>query len=272
MSAIDCFQWWRQAPFAAALFQTLSAAKCVDQCIAANAVFQIVTGLTEQQLTQSQASQFNLRALYFSVNTGLYYQVHSYAPIPGYQLVTLHQLPDIALPQHSTPASGADKLSSILLTLLQRFISVTPSQQPAILQQTLQELGEAVEADRVYIFDYDFAAQSCTNTYEWCATGIMPEIESLKNVPLAAIPQWVSTHQAGYEMYIPDVPSLPDGDALKLLLQPQGIKSLLALPIRAESKLLGFVGFDSVRQYHYYTEQERLLLSVFARSLANLKH
>jgi len=26
-----------------------------------------------------------------------------------------------------------------------------------------------------------------------------------------------------------------------------------------------------VRHYHYYTEQERLLLSVFARLLANLK-
>ena len=72
-------------------------------------------------------------------------------------------------------------------------------------------------------------------------------------------------------MYIPDVPSLPDGDALKQLLQPQGIKSLLTLPMLADKALLGFVGFDSVKQHHYYSEQERLLLGVFSRMLVNIK-
>lgn len=271
MTAADYFQWWRQAPFATALFQTAMQQTEPSQFVDANAVFKIVTGLTEQQLQQSQAVQFTLRALYFSANTGFYYQVNSHAPEPGYQLVTMHQLPDVAISRQQVPLRGADRLTAVLLELTQRFVGVTAEMLAPLLQQTLQELGQAVAADRVYIFDYDFLKQTCSNTFEWCAPGIVPEIETLQQVPLATIPQWVSTHQHGREMYIPDVPSLPKGDALKLLLQPQGIKSLLTLPIRDADGLLGFVGFDSVRHYHYYTEQERLLLSVFARLLANLK-
>jgi hypothetical protein len=271
MTVADCFQWWRQAPFAAALFQSGQPQQEPGRFVDANAVFKIVTGLTEQQLIHSQATQFSARALYFSTNTGFYYQVNSHAPQPGLQLVTLHQLPDVAITRQQTPLRGSDKLTVILLELIQRFLGVSAEKLAPLVQQTLLELGQAVAADRVYIFDYDFVKQTCSNTFEWCAPGIVPEIETLQQVPLATIPQWVSTHQHGREMYIPDVPSLPEGDALKLLLQPQGIKSLLTLPIRDADGLLGFVGFDSVRHYHYYTEQERLLLSVFARLLANLK-
>lgn len=270
MTAADYFQWWRQAPFAAALFQTWQQTD-PGIFVDANAVFKIVTGLTQQQLQQSQAMQFSSRALYFSANTGLYYQVNSHVPQPGLQIVSLHQLPDVAVTRQQAPLRGSDKLAILLLELTQRFIGVTPERQAPLIQQTLQELGQVVAADRVYIFDYDFLQQTCSNTYEWCADGIVPEISSLQQVPLAAIPQWVSTHQYGREMYIPDVPSLPEGDSLKLILQPQGIKSLLTLPIRDSAGLVGFVGFDSVRNYHYYTDHERLLLSVFARVLVNLK-
>lgn len=270
MTVADYFQWWRQAPFAAALFHSGPSQQSAGAFVDANAVFKIVTGLTDQQLAQSLATQFSSRALYFSANTGCYYQVNSHAPQPGLQLVTLHQLPDVAITRQHAPLRGSDKLTVILLELTQRFLGITAEKLAPLVQHTLLELGQAVEADRVYIFDYDFVQQTCSNTYEWCAPGIIPEIDSLQHVPLAAIPQWVSTHQHGREMYIPDVPALPDGDALKLLLQPQGIKSLLTLPIRDPDGLLGFVGFDSVRHYHYYTEQERLLLSVFARLLVKL--
>jgi hypothetical protein len=272
MSIMDYFNWWRQAPFASALFQDLPVSTSQNRCIAANAVFKIVTGLDELQLAQASAEDFNVRAVFYSANTHLYYQVNSFAPEPGYQLVTLHQLPELPVSRQASIQPDAARLSATLLEITERFIGLQPQAVPAMLQLTLQQLGEAVRADRAYLFDYDFTRQSCSNTFEWCAPGIAPEIQSLQQVPLAAIPQWLNTHRHGREMYLPDVPSLPDDDALKQLLQPQGIKSLLTLPIADEQQLYGFVGFDSVRQYHYYTEQERLLLGMFARILVKLKH
>lgn len=276
MSVNDYFQWWRQAPFACALFRDPPDRLGKTEFVAANAVFKVVTGLTQEQLALSQAEDYTIRAVYVSRNTALSYQVHSYAPEAGYLLVTLHQIPNlktVTVPDSADLNARFDHttLTALMLDIAQRFIGVELAQLAPLLNETLAQLGMAVAADRVYIFDYDFSNNTCSNTYEWCAEGIVPEISSLQQVPLAAIPQWVFAHQRGAEMYIPDVPSLPDGDALKQLLQPQGIKSLLTLPMLADKALLGFVGFDSVKQHHYYSEQERLLLGVFSRMLVNIK-
>lgn len=272
MFEIDYFQWWRQAPFACALFRSPKAALEQTEFVAANAVFNIVTGLTTEQLQLCQAEQFNRRAVYYSANTSKSYQVQSYAPDVGLLLITLHQIPNLGMAASKTdPVMDTQSLTSLMLDIAQRFIGIERRQLASLFNQTLAELGLAVAADRVYIFEYDFNNQTCSNTFEWCANGIVPEKANLQQVPLAAIPQWVNAHQRGSEMYIPDVPSLPANDALKQILQPQGIKSLLALPIISESMLMGFVGFDSVRQYHYYSEQERLLLGVFAKMLVKVR-
>lgn len=272
MFEIDYFQWWRQAPFACALFRSPKALLEQTEFVAANAVFNIVTGLTSEQLQLCQAEEFNRRAVYYSVNTALSYQVQSYAPDVGLLLITLHQIPNLSMAPVKTDAMmDMQSLTTLMLDIAQRFIGIEREQLPILLNQTLAQLGLAVAADRVYIFDYDLNKQTCSNTFEWCANGVVPEIDNLQQVPLAAIPQWVNAHQRGSEMYIPDVPSLPAGDALKQILQPQGIKSLLTLPIITETELVGFVGFDSVRQYHYYSEQERLLLGIFAKMLVKVR-
>lgn len=169
------------------------------------------------------------------------------------------------------PPDQANELLQLLLKIALRYINVPLVQAEQTINLTLQEMGDFVQADRVYIFDYDFTANNCSNTHEWCAQGISPEIDNLQCTPLDFIPQWIQAHRAGQEMYIADVPGLPDGDGLKDILHPQGIKSILTIPMVNENELLGFVGFDSVRQYHVYSEQERTLLAVFAQMLVNIK-
>lgn len=271
MSVHDAFKWWHQAPFACALFQGQAERPDKMEFVTANAVFKIVTGLSQEELALSCADDFTLRAVYFSHNTVQQYQVHSYSPQTDYLLVVMYPLPKL-VPAATPIVPGTEQmqLTTLMLNIAQRFIGVLPTQLPALIQQTLADLGEAVSVDRVYIFAYDFTQKTCSNTYEWCAQGILPEIDSLQDIPLSAVPQWVNAHLAGREMYIPDAPSLPDGDPLKQILQPQGIKSLLAIPFLAEQQLIGFVGFDSVKKHHYYSEQERMLLGVFARMLVNL--
>ncbi|MDP4944918.1 MAG: GAF domain-containing protein [Alishewanella sp.] len=272
MSNDDMFQWWRQAPFGCALYQETATHPEQWVFVDANAIFKVVTGLTAERLAGSQPEEFNRHAVYFSESTALCYQVDSYAPAAGFFLVILQQIPNL---HFASPPTASQRnpvaLVSLLLELGQHFSTVEPAALPAFIQQALAKLGQTVAADRVYIFNYDFNNNTCSNTFEWCAEGVMPEINSLQGVPLAAIPQWLHAHQTGQEMHIPDVPALPKGDALKQILQPQGIKSLLTIPLLAGMELLGFVGFDSVKQYRYYTEQERLVLGVFARMLVNLE-
>ena len=128
------------------------------------------------------------------------------------------------------------------------------------VNQALMLFGEYVSADRAYVFDYDFDRGVCHNTFEWCQEGISPEIDNLQNVPLDMMPGWVETHTAGKTVYIPDVQALDPDDGVRIILEPQGVKSLITLPMMRHNRCEGFIGFDSVKEHHQYTKYEERIL------------
>ncbi len=166
------------------------------------------------------------------------------------------------------------QLQDLLIKVSSTYINIGLEEVEDNVQRSLEELGQFVGADRAYIFDYDFMSQTTSNTYEWCAPGIEPEIQNLQEVPMEYFPQWVNAHKQGQAFYIPDVSELVGEEELGLreILEPQGIKSLIAIPMLYQDELLGFVGFDSVRNKHEYSEKERKLLFVFAQMLINVRN
>ncbi|RUO24945.1 GAF domain-containing hybrid sensor histidine kinase/response regulator, partial [Aliidiomarina sanyensis] len=84
------------------------------------------------------------------------------------------------------------------------------------------------------------------------------------------IGEWLEAHRAGREMIIPAVEELEVGSRLREIVEPQGIKSLITIPMLHHSQLIGFIGFDSVRQHHCYTEKEKKLLWLYSEMLVNI--
>jgi PAS domain S-box-containing protein len=160
----------------------------------------------------------------------------------------------------------------ILTRIANQYINMPLSKVKEHIQASLQELGTFVGADRAYIFDYDFQEGDCSNTYEWCGDGISPEIENLQHVPLEFIPQWVEMHQKGEAFLVEEVAWLPEElQGLREILEPQGIISLITVPMIApDGRLLGFLGFDSVREKKIYSDRERRILEVYASMLVNI--
>jgi len=161
-------------------------------------------------------------------------------------------------------------LQQLLMEIGTQYINLPLDDVEAAINTSMIKLAEFVRADRAYTFAYDFDQQICINTREWCAAGITPQINELQAVPLAAVPDWVKAHQCGESIYVPDVLSLPSG-GLRDILEPQGIKSLLAVPLMSRNECIGFVGFDSVLQHHNYSDKEQDLLLVFAQMLVNVE-
>nr|WP_240542899.1 HD domain-containing phosphohydrolase [Exiguobacterium qingdaonense] len=135
------------------------------------------------------------------------------------------------------------------------------------VDQSLAELGRYFAVDRVYVFDYDFANQVCHNTFEWCAKGVTPEMDNLQGVPIDVLPEWVDTHMSGATMYIPRVSDLSERSAVRAILEPQSIQSLLAVPMMQGKTCHGFVGFDSVVSERTYTTYEQHALQDFSNAL-----
>jgi len=162
------------------------------------------------------------------------------------------------------------QLRELLVEISSGFINTPLEKVDESVNDALAKMGLFVKADRAYTFDYDWEKNVCNNIFEWCEEGISAEINNLQNVPLDMMQDWVEAHKNGQPMYVADVFKLPHG-AVREILEPQGIKSVLSFPMMNENHCIGFVGFDSVRDFHEYSSTELHLLKSFAQSLANVK-
>ena len=163
------------------------------------------------------------------------------------------------------------KLQDILIKISSTYINIELDKVEATIHNSLQELAEFVGADRAYIFDYDFNNETTSNTYEWCADGVKPEIEQLQNVSLDRLTNFLRKHLKGEEFYVSDVSKLDNNcSGIKEMLETQSLKSIISIPMKNGDELLGFIGFDSIKQAHSYTDKEKNLLEVFSQMLVNV--
>ena len=159
---------------------------------------------------------------------------------------------------------------TLLANMAKTFINIPLNNISNEIDKALETMGNFVDADRAYIFKYDWERQICKNTYEWCNSGITPEIENLQKVPLSEISWWVEAHIKGEKIIISDVSSLSKDNIIREILEPQGVKSLFTLPLMQSGKCIGFIGFDSVRQYHHYTQREEVILTFYSEIIVNI--
>lgn len=162
------------------------------------------------------------------------------------------------------------KLQDTLMNISNSFINVSLDKADETINNALSLLGNFTETDRSYVFDYNHEQKVCSNTYEWCQKEIKPQIDQLQEIPFDNIPEWTEAHFSGKTIHIPDVFTLNPENPIRQILEPQGIKSLLTLPMMDQDQCIGFIGFDSVKKYHNFSEKEQILLSLFAMMLVNL--
>ena len=199
-------------------------------------------------------------------------EVHS-SPIPIKGKECLYSIiHDVTERKHAEQLiEHLNEIQRHLLLFATEFVNVPVNRQDEAIQQALTTLGRLIQADRAYLFDYDFAGGVTHNTHEWCAEGIAPQIQKMQQVPIALAPMWTETHRRGELIHIASVAALPQNDPLKQVLLDQEIRSLITLPLISPGGCLGFVGFDAVSHERVWGPDEIALLRVLAEVFANFK-
>lgn len=161
-------------------------------------------------------------------------------------------------------------LQNLLTQLASEFINIPVESSNEAVDSLISVIGNGNEIDRVYIFEYDFVKNTMSNTHEWCTRGISPEIDNLQQIPIESLPDWVETHKKGEMLIVEDVSKLNKDEFLFKVLDPQGIKTLVTIPMMLHRKCLGFVGFDSVKKVKPWSSEEVTFLRVLADLLCNV--
>ncbi len=114
----------------------------------------------------------------------------------------------------------------------------------------LQAIGEYTGADRVYIFDWtDESHTAMRNTYEWCAAGVTAEIENLQALPINLSPDWMARFHRKEPVIIENVDDIRASNPVEYaILQAQGVRSMITVPIYAKRALRGVIGLDNPRE------------------------
>ncbi len=166
-------------------------------------------------------------------------------------------------------ARERSEFQQLLMDLAVGFVNTPVEELDEAIDVARQRTGAFAAVDRAYVFRYDVDAGTTSNTHEWCAEGVEPQIDELQDVPLELVADWVSTHLRGRSMHVHDVQQLPSGSGIRQILEPQGVITLIALPIAAAGVCFGFVGFDVVTGRRDWSTTEHQLLRVLAELLAN---
>ncbi len=182
-----------------------------------------------------------------------------------------HAIKSTLIPDHKGGHNNVE-LKDLLIHIASTYINADTNQIESQVNKSLERIGKFVKADRAYVFDYNFKDNTCSNTFEWCNEGVSKEIENLQKVPLEFVSHWVECHKTNKPFYIPDINLLKDEgtDSLKSILESQSIQSLITVPMVNKGELHGFVGFDSVKEKHEYTNEDVKLLFLFAQMLIHV--
>lgn len=105
----------------------------------------------------------------------------------------------------------------------------------AAVNSGLTTILEYYDADRTYIFEFQWKENLTRNTYEICRDGISPQIENLQTVPVDVVARWVDSFEDQEQntiIFIGDVDALKD--------DPTPALSMIACIRRGSRVLLPF--------------------------------
>jgi PAS domain S-box-containing protein len=155
------------------------------------------------------------------------------------------------------------RFEDLVATLSTRFINCPIECIDQEIINALGAIGTFVNADRSYIFLYSPDNVCMDNTHEWCADGINPEIDNLQQVPTDALPWWFGQLKSHHSIHIPCVADMPiEAIAEKEILQAQDIQSVVVIPLEEEGQVVGFLGFDAVRDEREWNDESVRLLTM----------
>ncbi|MFX1387650.1 MAG: ATP-binding protein [Promethearchaeota archaeon] len=147
---------------------------------------------------------------------------------------------------------------------------VNPDDLDEAINSSLKEIGKLSQASRSYLFLFNPDNITMSNTHEWCADDVSPQIEDLQNLPMDIFPWSTNKLKEGEILNIENVENLPpEASAEKDEFLRENIKSLIFLPLKIGEKIAGFIGFDNVWKSEKWSDEDLNLLKISSDIIGN---
>lgn len=142
-----------------------------------------------------------------------------------------------------------------------------------VLQHALGEIGQAIRADRVYLFENSTdpvtGEKISFQVLEWASKDELKQIDNkdLQHLPVDLFAPFF-TPLLNNQPFIGHIQDMEDGPG-KELLASQEIQSILLLPIFVNQQFHGLIGIDSCYEMREWTSDEISVLQLLAKIIGN---
>ena len=134
----------------------------------------------------------------------------------------------------------------------------------AAVRDMLAAAGRQFNVSRAYVIEEDGDGGHCSNTFEWCAEDVPPEIDNLQHYkyPDGIRGNYISMFDDEGLWSCSDTSELTGW--LREALEPQGIRAIVQCAIMEAGAFRGYVGFDECRETRKWTEMQKNTLRVIS--------
>ena len=110
-------------------------------------------------------------------------------------------------PPVTAGANSAAEYSPAIIDQLARIDrSCSKEEMDELVYRLLSLIGEAMLSDRVFLFErLEGTAEAYCNTFEWCASGVAPQIDNLTEIVPTDMPYWLEVFGRGETIVIPNI-------------------------------------------------------------------
>jgi two-component system sensor histidine kinase/response regulator len=158
--------------------------------------------------------------------------------------------------------SGIDFINSnnyqkLIHNIFQKFLNVDSINYHAELQKVLEEIGLLFDLDRTFIYYFSKDPTFMQIEGQWNKKGIKPKRETQEEEVVYALPWLIRTIKNNDFVAINNKAEFPpealfEADAFSA----EGIKASLTIPLKAQNKLIGFVGYESLSKSIIWDENK----------------
>jgi PAS domain S-box-containing protein/putative nucleotidyltransferase with HDIG domain len=164
-----------------------------------------------------------------------------------------------------------NEFEKLVANISTHFISLPPEKINAGIQSALRTICEFLGADRGYVFMENEETGNFDNPFCWYSPQVPPQLGLIRQIPARLYPFCRDTLEKQEHIYIQDVTRLPASERVfRTRLLEQGIQTIVIVPLLILNKIVGFVGFDAIREKRdWYDNSIGALLKMASDIFAN---
>lgn len=144
-----------------------------------------------------------------------------------------------------------DSISRTLQSLLH------DADMTAVVNSILGDLLHQFNAQRAYMMECNHIKRTQDCVYEVCSRDELREIDNLKDIPFDFVKWWMDHLFADKPVIISSLDDIPpEGENVRMILEPQNIKSLMVVPLMINGYLWGYAGIDIVDYHRTWSNED----------------